>query len=89
MHQLTDQALAAVLGRLQGSDVGSVLRVCRAWCELVQGDPGLRAAAEKVAAERKGRVFRIDRSRGDRYLSYSGYDSYSYDEYDVWLDLVI
>jgi hypothetical protein len=81
LQQLTDQALTAVLGKLRGRDVGSALRVCRAWCGLVQGDPGLKAAAEKAAAERKGRVVGL----GDlaRYLCYSyGREYNSYDDSD-------
>jgi hypothetical protein len=73
MQQLTEQALAAVLGKLQGRDVGSALRVCRAWCDLVQGDPELRAAAEKAAAERK----KVDKY----YSSYRCIDSDEYDDY--------
>jgi hypothetical protein len=76
MQQLTDQALAAVLGKLQGRDVGSALRVCRGWCALVQGDPALRAAAEKAAAERR---------ESERNLCYSSADSYDhYDDYRGW-----
>jgi hypothetical protein len=50
MQQLTDQALVAVLCKLQGEDVGKALLVCRDWCDLLQGEPGLRAEAEKQAA---------------------------------------
>jgi hypothetical protein len=46
---LTDQALMSVLGLLEGRDIGRVLRVCRGWSKLLQGDAGFRARAQAHA----------------------------------------
>jgi hypothetical protein len=84
MQQLSTVALAAVLGKLQGRDVGNAMRVCRAWCELVQGDPGLRAAAEKSAlADRKWRGrYSCSSDDFDYCMRSYGYESYRYSDSD-------
>jgi hypothetical protein len=57
---LTDQALMAVLGRLEGCDAGRALQVCRGWSKLLLGDAGFRAKAEQQrssAAARRGQQY--------------------------------
>jgi hypothetical protein len=77
---LTDQALTAVLGQLEGRDVGSALRVCRGWSKLLLGDAGSRAKAEQYrssAAARHGQLY--------AQLLYDDYELHSdYDYVERW-----
>lgn len=80
---LTDQALMAVLGRLEGRDVGRVLLVCRAWSKLLLGDAGFMARAQQQcrdAGAGRSHVYKnVSDSDYDEYdyvyARYSGYDS--------------